>query len=259
MHNTTHSPLLSLPAELRLEIYAHIIPPIPLAEPRSHYAGLIYTCAQLRLEFEPLIVKRMQYILSDLARQAYEGWNQDAITFSPFRTLHELENLTVSACTAFSRRVITVDWFASPGGSRFDAPLRDLPMWHFESLTINVSPQRRTAEDEGKQKMWLRWMLAHFTVEQEASRRPNVRRFRLDWSAAFPCASNHTWPVRGMALEEMFERKVWRMRFEMDGEGRQVAVGLEWRAIVGAGDDELHGYERDCSSMGTCDACRSLE
>jgi hypothetical protein len=237
MHKTTHSPLLSLPAELRLEIYAHIIPPIPLAEPRSHYAGLVYTCKQLRLEFEPLILKRMQYVLSELARQADQGWNHDAVTFSPFTTLHELENLVVSACTAFGRNVVNVDWYVVRGGPRFDAPLRDLLMWHFDSLTMNVSPRRRTANGEEEQKKWLRVMLGRFLREQEACRRPNVKRFRLDWSASFPCTSKHSWPIRGTMLEQIFDRKVWRIGFEMDGEGRQVAAGLEWRAIVGSWDD----------------------
>jgi hypothetical protein len=53
------SPLLSLPAELRLAIYDFAIPDIPLHHHRSRYVGLVNTCRLMRTEAEPIILKRI--------------------------------------------------------------------------------------------------------------------------------------------------------------------------------------------------------
>ncbi|KAF2865528.1 hypothetical protein BDV95DRAFT_612672 [Massariosphaeria phaeospora] len=61
--DVNYSPLLDLPAELRLQIYSFIAPGILLATPPSNYVGLFLSCKQIHQELEHWAIKGIQRFL----------------------------------------------------------------------------------------------------------------------------------------------------------------------------------------------------
>ncbi|KAF2643789.1 hypothetical protein P280DRAFT_216762 [Massarina eburnea CBS 473.64] len=89
-----HSPLLSIPTELRLQIYTYLVPHIPLSCPPTRFTGLLYSCKYIRSELEPEILKRMTSFLQDVQRRVSGSGQPDFIFHTP-KTLGEVLNLKV--------------------------------------------------------------------------------------------------------------------------------------------------------------------
>lgn len=87
---STGSPLLDLPAELRLKIYHHI----GLKTQSFLFRGLLLSCRQLRDEVEPELSKVIQREVEDIA-DAIRAIG-DEIVYTPPTNFHGWLNLTVS-------------------------------------------------------------------------------------------------------------------------------------------------------------------
>lgn len=223
MENDTRSPLLDLPAELRLEIYSHVLCTrckIPLRHPRSRYIGLLYACRQIQSEFEPEILKSMQVVLARTARESLAGWD-DEITFSDIHCLHDLENLTVHGSINFGH--------CTPDGhrvSRQQHPLRKLLYMHFNALAIRITSLR----DVERHAIVLRWLFKSF-CKQDRVKAPFPTRFRLDWSEALV----HALGMNGSSLrvvnaqwaERVTSYQIWHSEVELTEDGAQRAITFE--------------------------------
>ncbi|KAF2686692.1 hypothetical protein K458DRAFT_416044 [Lentithecium fluviatile CBS 122367] len=86
------SPLIALPAELRLRVYDFVIPPIPLSAPPS---GLLSSCNFIRQELEHEILKRMAAFLLDVQARCRRVHAED-MDFSIPQNLGDLFNFHVS-------------------------------------------------------------------------------------------------------------------------------------------------------------------
>jgi hypothetical protein len=200
----THSPILDLAAELRLEIYDYVIPQVPLSVPRSQYAGLVYACRQMKMEVEPLVVKRMQRILTVIAAEAAEGWDDD-LTFSQVDTVSDVKNIAVGGRFNFepateSRR------------SRRDHPLLNLLDMHLDSLRVKMTYVQVKSELYQRERLWSRWLLHRFTRRADQPNTPRVKAFRLEWRGTPMCAWRMLRPFTNGWKERVRARGVWSMR-----------------------------------------------
>lgn len=215
--------LLRLPAELRLRIYDHVIPTVPLSEPRSHYIGLLYASKQIRSEVEPEILKAMRNALITFLNAARRGYIA-SITFKEFRTLHELENLILH---------VHMDCEPSTGQSKVQAyhrmkRLRRLIEWRFNVLTVNVSGTERYAAHVGPATWW-RGFVFRFALTNGDLPLPAIKMIRIDWREANVV----------LGAEDIFMTETWHARLRKDGlwgydekrngDGRVVAVVMKWK------------------------------
>lgn len=118
------SPLLDLPAELRLFVYHFVLRAVPLAPPRDEYAGLLYSCRFVYQELGAEILKRMGVFLVSRQVRCQAQYEGDLLFKMP-QTLEELYNLQVW-------RPLRPKMFSR------DDPFMAVMYLHFTSLTITT-------------------------------------------------------------------------------------------------------------------------
>jgi hypothetical protein len=175
------SPLLELPAELRLRIYNFVVSTIPLSAPPAQYAGLLYSCKFIRQELEPEILKRMTVFLFDVQDRCRHVHPEDMVDdrlqdleFNVPQDLPSLYNLRVqrpSYHKLFTR----------------DDPFMALMYIYFNTLSIisvhqpDQTPHRRDIEEKRTQRNMgsiARWIGSRDPGAAE----PAARNIAYDWS-----------------------------------------------------------------------------
>jgi hypothetical protein len=87
--------LLSLPIELRLQIYDFVIPKMVLTIEAKHYMGLLHTCQEIRHKIEPETCKAMALCVSRIAAKIRRHGDKIVYLYT-FQNRPGLANLTVS-------------------------------------------------------------------------------------------------------------------------------------------------------------------
>jgi hypothetical protein len=170
--------LLTLPAELRLRIYNHVIPMVPLSEPRSQYIGLLHTSQQLRSEVLPELLAAMRRALhthldNPNSRRGYIT----SITFDEFHSLYELENLTIRILLEPKPDDFQAD-NCSQAQLTSDVLLAVLG-YRFNILTIKIEGTERFG-GQSNREAWMR-MVVTDVIKHRDGLQPPIRGFRLDW------------------------------------------------------------------------------
>ncbi|PSN66297.1 hypothetical protein BS50DRAFT_669098 [Corynespora cassiicola Philippines] len=130
MENTRYSPLLALPAELRLNIYSYMVPGRPLDVPPSHWTGLLYTCREIKAEFEPEIIKKSQKFLTSIQERCIKQ-REEEIRIKMPSNIHELRNLTIERPGIVPRKILK-SW-----NHNLD-PVNELHQMYFDKVTFTL-------------------------------------------------------------------------------------------------------------------------
>lgn len=86
--------ILNLPLELRLDIYAFILPDMDaLLHPSSLYTGLLYSCKAIKLEMEAEFCKNLKQMLETIQERLRA--RGEAMRFLPPISFHEMRNITI--------------------------------------------------------------------------------------------------------------------------------------------------------------------
>jgi hypothetical protein len=136
--------ILSLPAELRLNVYSFVLTSSPLSFPHSAYAGLLYSCKAIYSELEPEIIKRATSVLRSIQDRCRAEHGDIEWKYDEPKCIRELYNMKV--CGVIARKNSLVkhsSQFTHP--SRYGMFARSDPFMalfylHFSTLTITSVP-----------------------------------------------------------------------------------------------------------------------
>ena len=205
--------MLMLPTELRLRIYNHVIPTVPLSEPRSQYIGLLYTSKQTQLEVEPEILAAMRKALVALCNNSRKGFITN-ITLDEFHNLHELENLTIHVHLDHVPNDFSRSFF--PAEVTSDALLAVLAH-RFNIVTMKVDGTHRYTSFCDRQT-WFR-ILSRDVMGLGKKPPLRIKGFRVDWKKGVRRLA----PPSSVGWVKMVGKyPLWE--YEEEKEGAQIAV-----------------------------------
>lgn len=189
---------MSLPAELRIRIYAFLVPKPAICIPFSDYEGLIYSCKQIYEEMEAELLKPIP--------EFFENWANNCVALVTIpQSFREVRNLNVA-------------WPNETKGSVVRS-LRGLLYMHLNCLTI-------TSEDIGDNRdQGNVYVLAHLIGKySHAQKVPCPKRIVFDWPG--PPHDEDMARLIG-ARNALSQKCAWEVYMQQNEQGSSTSVMFE--------------------------------
>ncbi|KAF2122871.1 hypothetical protein BDV96DRAFT_639429 [Lophiotrema nucula] len=217
------SPLLRLPAELRLKIYSYVAPEFSLRHPPSQYTGLIYTCQQTRAELENEFLKGFTTFLNDF-KDVMQKRRREIINFKEPTSIYEMGNFMIT-------RQLRPDMFKSE-----DPFMPALAGYYFDCLTIKTreASSGRFGDghrlSEGREPVYaglvqriVRFLARYLGQFPGYERRPSAQKIIFEFEKP---SIEYGWYLKD-AEWSLCGNEAWRMRVEKSGEGKVLRAVFE--------------------------------
>jgi hypothetical protein len=216
------SPLLKIPVEVRLLIYAFLVEDIQTyALSTSIYVGLLYSCKVIKSEMEPELCKEFTKIIEHIQENLRE--RGEAMRFVPPKTYEEMRNLTIER---------------PQGQSMFMK--RDPGLWvsylRFHTITMKTydpcsshpdqAEAASTPTGEGEEQQNIRLLAKHIGRYDGWEDIPRFKRLVYDFSSS-PQTANEI--LLRDARNTLYSNSSWRLLVGRDHQGMVISATFERR------------------------------